>query len=72
LYLGDGSPANPSYGGNLRTSDATFHNSWIPWVEYVNQIIAANEYPRGGPVILNQVENELQETVHLANNTLVG
>lgn len=65
LYLGDGS------GGNLRTSDATYHASWTPWIEYVGQLIAANEHPKGGPVILNQVENELQETVHVANNTLV-
>lgn len=25
----------------------------------------------GGPIILYQIENELQETVHKANNTLV-
>lgn len=27
--------------------------------------------PSSGPVIMNQVENELQETVHVANNTVV-
>ena len=71
LYLADGSSSNPSYGGNLRTSDATYHAAWTPWVQYIAQIIAANEYAKGGPVVLTQVENELQETVHVGNNTLV-
>ncbi|KAH9206191.1 glycoside hydrolase superfamily [Leptodontidium sp. 2 PMI_412] len=39
--------------GNLQTSDATYHEAWLP------------------PVILNQIENELQETTHSATNTLV-
>lgn len=53
----------------------------------MGQIIAANEITKGGvyspshllekdtyvvqPVILNQIENELQETTHSATNTLV-
>ncbi|CAG8981772.1 hypothetical protein HYALB_00004714 [Hymenoscyphus albidus] len=57
--------------GKLRTSDEAYHQSWIPWVEKIGKIIADNEVSKGGTVILNQVENELQETTHSANNTLV-
>ncbi len=74
--------------GMLRTSDATYHQAWLPWVTKIGQILAANQITNGGvnspdefltqlmlkfeqPVILNQVENELQETVHSPNNTLV-
>ncbi|KAL9115333.1 MAG: hypothetical protein Q9227_000654 [Pyrenula ochraceoflavens] len=65
LYLSDGS------GGRLRTSDQTYYESWLPWIQAVGKIIADNQITNGGPVILNQIENELQETVHQANNTLV-
>ncbi|PYH42544.1 glycoside hydrolase family 35 protein [Aspergillus saccharolyticus JOP 1030-1] len=65
LYLSDGS------GGSLRTSDATYTAAWEPWVEEIGKIIAANSITKGGPVILNQIENELQETTHSASNTLV-
>ncbi|PWY88191.1 beta-galactosidase B [Aspergillus heteromorphus CBS 117.55] len=65
LYLSDGS------GGTLRANDATYHDAWTPWVERIGEIIAANSITKGGPVILNQIENELQETVHSATNTLV-
>ncbi|KAE9985392.1 hypothetical protein BLS_008331 [Venturia inaequalis] len=37
----------------------------------VSAILAKNQITNGGPVIMNQVENELQETVHEASNTLV-
>ncbi|PQE09636.1 glycosyl hydrolase family 35 protein [Rutstroemia sp. NJR-2017a WRK4] len=57
--------------GSLRTSQATYYASWQPWVAKIGAIIAKNEITKGGPVILNQVENELQETTHSANNTLV-
>lgn len=57
--------------GNLRTSDETYHQAWIPWVQEIGSIIAANQITNGGPVILNQVENELTESVHSADNTLV-
>lgn len=40
-------------------------------MQKVGSIIAANQITNGGPVILNQVENELTETVHSADNTLV-
>ncbi|PYH99852.1 beta-galactosidase [Aspergillus ellipticus CBS 707.79] len=65
LYLSDGS------GGTLRAGDATYQEAWTPWVERIGEIIAANSITKGGPVILNQIENELQETVHSATNTLV-
>ena len=55
----------------MRTSDETYHQAWIPWVQKIGSIIAANQITNGGPVILNQVENELTETVHSADNTLV-
>ncbi|RDL39323.1 uncharacterized protein BP5553_03663 [Venustampulla echinocandica] len=57
--------------GNLRTSDARYYEAWLPWVTKVGEIIARNEITKGGPVVLNQIENELQETIHLASNTLV-
>ncbi|KAG8156667.1 hypothetical protein KVR01_013458 [Diaporthe batatas] len=57
--------------GNLRTSDETYHQAWIPWVQKIGSIIAANQITNGGPVILNQVENELTESVHSADHTLV-
>ena len=65
LYLADGS------GGSLRTSDQAFYEAWLPWVDGIGKIIAANQITNGGPVILNQIENELTETVHDPNNTLV-
>lgn len=65
LYGSDGS------FGNVRTSDETYYNAWLPFIQKVGAIIAANQITEGGPVILNQIENELQETVHSATNTLV-
>lgn len=40
-------------------------------MEKINTVIAKNQITNGGPVILYQVENELSETVHQPNNTLV-
>lgn len=40
-------------------------------MEKIGSIIAANQITNGGPVILTQVENELTESVHSADNTLV-
>lgn len=57
--------------GTLRTSDETYYEAWLPWVQKIGAIIAANQITNGGPVILNQVENELSETTHSATNTLV-
>ncbi|KAK8241216.1 putative beta-galactosidase C [Phyllosticta capitalensis] len=57
--------------GDLRTSDQTYYEAWQPWIRAVGEILARNQVTEGGPVLLVQVENELQETVHEANNTLV-
>ncbi|KAH8910107.1 family 35 glycosyl hydrolase [Coniochaeta sp. PMI_546] len=57
--------------GTLRTSDETYHQAWLPWVNAVGKIIADNQITKGGPVILNQVENEYQETVYSPTNTAV-
>ncbi|KAL4896432.1 glycoside hydrolase superfamily [Aspergillus ambiguus] len=57
--------------GSERTSDEAYHTRWRPWIEAVGRIIAANQITYGGPVILNQHENELQETVYDAANTRV-
>lgn len=57
--------------GNIRTSDDTYYNAWLPWVQKIGAIVAANQITEGGPVILNQIENELQETDHSATNTVV-
>lgn len=65
LYGSDGS------FGNIRSSDETYHSAWLPWIQNIGAIIAANSITEGGPVILNQIENELQETVHDASDTLV-
>ncbi len=42
LWGGDGSM------GTLRTSDATYYRSWLPWVSAVGQIIAKNQITNGG------------------------
>jgi hypothetical protein len=34
--------------GNLRTSDETYHQSWLPWVAKMGKIIADNEITKGG------------------------
>ncbi len=57
--------------GNLLTSDATYYNAWKPWIAQIGAMIARNEVTKGGPVILNQVENELTESYHDPKNTLV-
>ena len=58
-------------GGKYRTSDETYKNTWSEWVNAIGPIIAKNQITNGGPVILVQVENELQETTYSATNTLV-
>ncbi|KAI4731224.1 hypothetical protein E4T49_00989 [Aureobasidium sp. EXF-10728] len=65
LWTSDGS------GGNYRTSDQTYFEAWQPWIRELNKILAKNQVTEGGPIILYQIENELQETVHKADNTLV-
>lgn len=65
LYGSDGS------FGKVRTADELYYQSWLPWIQNVGAIIAANQITEGGPVILSQVENELQQTVYSATNTLV-
>lgn len=57
--------------GSLRTSDATYRDAWLPWVQNIGQIIADNQITNGGPVILLQVENEYQETTHSSDATQV-
>ncbi|TDZ24227.1 putative beta-galactosidase C [Colletotrichum orbiculare MAFF 240422] len=57
--------------GKLRTSDERYHAGWLPFIAQVGKIIAANQITNGGPVILNQVENEYQETVYEADHTSV-
>ncbi|KAK1842878.1 beta-galactosidase [Colletotrichum chrysophilum] len=57
--------------GKIRTSDENYYKGWLPFITEVGKIIAANQIANGGPVILNQVENEYQETVYQANNTAV-
>jgi hypothetical protein len=65
LWTSDGS------GGKYRTSDEMYRQAWSAWVAGVGSIIAKNQITNGGPVILTQVENELQETRYVANDTLV-
>ena len=65
LWTSDGS------GGQYRTSNETYHQAWLPWVQEIGAILSRNQVTEGGPVILSQIENELQETTHSPNNTLV-
>jgi hypothetical protein len=65
LWTSDGS------GGRLRTSDETYHQAWLPWIQEVNAILKRNQITEGGPVILHQIENELTETTYKADHTLV-
>ncbi|EAL88520.1 hypothetical protein KXW98_002339 [Aspergillus fumigatus] len=57
--------------GNERTSDEAYYEKWRPWILEVGKIIAKNQITNGGPVILNQHENELVETTYDPNHTLV-
>ncbi len=73
--------------GSLRTSDEAYHQAWLLWITNIGKILASNEINEGGvrqwkarckvladlqqPIILNQIENELQETTNSASNTLV-
>ncbi|GKT53116.1 beta-galactosidase B [Colletotrichum tofieldiae] len=57
--------------GKLRSSDERYHAGWLPFIIQVGKIIAANQITNGGPVILNQVENEYQQTVYQADHTSV-
>ncbi|KAI4845463.1 hypothetical protein E4T45_07704, partial [Aureobasidium sp. EXF-8846] len=65
LWTSDGS------AGNYRTSDQAYFEAWDPWMKEVNRILVKNQITEGGPIILYQIENELSETVHKADNTLV-
>ncbi|KAK8114857.1 hypothetical protein PG999_006926, partial [Apiospora kogelbergensis] len=47
--------------GKIRTGDETYHQAWLPWITKIGRIIAANQITEGGPVILNQIENEYQQ-----------
>ncbi|PSN60780.1 hypothetical protein BS50DRAFT_578950 [Corynespora cassiicola Philippines] len=58
-------------GGRYRTSDETYRKAWSEWIKEVGTIIAENQITNGGPVILAQVENELQQTRYDPNDTLV-
>lgn len=58
-------------GGQLRTSNETYYEDWLPWIQEIDGILKRNQITNGGPVIIQQIENELQETTHNPNNTLV-
>lgn len=34
--------------GEIRTSDETYYQAWLPWVQKVGEIIAANQITEGG------------------------
>ncbi|KAE8414937.1 putative beta-galactosidase C [Aspergillus pseudocaelatus] len=57
--------------GSERTSDEAYYRRWRPWILEVGKIIAANQITNGGPIILNQHENELQETTYDSYDTKV-
>jgi hypothetical protein len=51
LWTSDGS------GGNLRTSDQTYYQAWLPWVTKMGEIIAANQITNGG--VSSNIKNHL-------------
>jgi beta-galactosidase GanA len=57
--------------GRIRSSDEAYHQAWLPYVTEVGKIIAANQITKGGPVILNQIENEYDETDYSPNGSQV-
>ncbi|KAF2436604.1 putative beta-galactosidase [Tothia fuscella] len=66
LWTSDGT------GGKLRTSDETYHQAWLPWAKEVGEILRKNQITNGGPVIMQQIENELSESPkYESNHTLV-
>ncbi|KAF2201860.1 hypothetical protein GQ43DRAFT_414862 [Delitschia confertaspora ATCC 74209] len=58
-------------GGKLRTGDETYRKAWAEWVKEVGAILERNQITKGGPVVMVQIENELQETNYDPNDTLV-
>ncbi|CAI6088795.1 unnamed protein product [Clonostachys chloroleuca] len=57
--------------GQIRTNDERYRDAWAPYIKKLIPILAANQITEGGPVILVQVENELRQTVHEPDHTLV-
>lgn len=57
--------------GEERTNDEMYHKAWAPWIKGIGEIIAANQITEGGPVILNQRENELRQATHEPDDPLV-
>ncbi|KAH8833226.1 glycoside hydrolase family 35 protein [Flagelloscypha sp. PMI_526] len=47
--------------GTLRTNNADYTSTWIPYMTKISQIIAANQISQGGPIIMVQAENEFSE-----------
>ncbi|KAE9383530.1 hypothetical protein BT96DRAFT_1009062 [Gymnopus androsaceus JB14] len=45
-------------GGDLRTDNANYTATWMPYVNVIAQLIAKNQITKGGPIILVQSENE--------------
>ena len=43
----------------------------MPWAKEIGAILKKNQVTSGGPVILHQIENELQQSTYKADNTLV-
>lgn len=42
--------------GDLRTSDETYYQAWIPWIQALGKIVAANQITNGGvcsPPVIN-------------------
>jgi beta-galactosidase GanA len=65
LWTTDGS------GGKYRSNNETYHQAWLPWIQEVSAILKRNQITNGGPIILVQPENELQETTHSATDSTV-
>jgi beta-galactosidase GanA len=65
LWGSDGSLGRP------RSNDETYHQAWLPYVMDIGKILAANQIKNGGPVILNQIENEFSESSRDPNGSQV-
>jgi beta-galactosidase GanA len=48
--------------GRWRQTNLEYFATWRPWVREIALILKKNQITQGGPVILNQLENELKQT----------
>jgi hypothetical protein len=55
--------------GKVRSNDERYYQAWLPFITEIGKIIAKNQITNGGPVIVNQIENEFTETTYKATGS---